>query len=172
MIFHYDSPGFTASYCFYSVIEASTNEVQYLPTLCNQLNIIDGHNRRWIDTDTIDRYYRSCWLPIASIYRLKIFHFLTDGIDHRSEKKNFSSIKSNHWLKIFFSTEDHRSNRCFLQLIDYRYRSNRCFFSPSVPIYAQHVTKKQKKLFKIQFSLGIGLLHGTQGHGGVLWKNG
>ncbi len=34
---------------------------------------IDGHNRRWIDTDTIDRYCWSCWPPIVSIHRLKIF---------------------------------------------------------------------------------------------------
>ncbi len=29
----------------------------------------------WINTDIIDRYYLSCWLPIALIHRLKIFHF-------------------------------------------------------------------------------------------------
>ncbi len=49
------------------------------------------------------------------------------------KKKNFSPIKSNHRLKIFFSSKDHRSNRCFLQLIDYRYRSNRCFFRHRCP---------------------------------------
>ncbi len=49
------------------------------------------------------------------------------------QKKFFSPIKSNHRLKIFFSSKDHRSNRCFLQLIDYRYRSNRCFFRHRCP---------------------------------------
>jgi hypothetical protein len=32
---------------------------------------------------------------------VKKFSFLTDSIN-RSKKKKFSSIKSNHWLKIFF----------------------------------------------------------------------
>jgi hypothetical protein len=60
---------------------------------------------------------------------VKNFSFLTDSIDHRSNKKKFSSIKSNQRLKIIFSSKDHRSNLCFLQLIDYWYRSNRCFFA-------------------------------------------
>jgi hypothetical protein len=28
-----------------------------------------GHNRQWIDTDTINQYYRSCWLLIVLIHR-------------------------------------------------------------------------------------------------------
>ncbi len=83
------------------------------------------------------RYYRSIlsvMLATDSIdLSVKNFSFLTDSIDHRSEKKNFSSIKSNHRLKIFFSSKDHRSNQCFLQLIDYRYRSSRCFFRHRCP---------------------------------------
>ncbi len=83
------------------------------------------------------RYYRlilSVMLATNTINLLvKNFSFLTDSIDHRSEKKNFSSIKSNHRIKIFFSSKDHRSNRCFLQLIEYRYRSNRCFFRHRCP---------------------------------------
>ncbi len=83
------------------------------------------------------RYYQlipSVMLATDSIdLWVKKFSFLTDIIDYRSEKKIFSSIKSNHRLKIFFSSKDHRSNRCFLQLIDYRYRSNRCFFRHRCP---------------------------------------
>ncbi len=52
------------------------------------------------------RYYRSILLVMLatnSIYLLvNNFSFLTYSIDHRSENKNFSSIKSNHQLKIFF----------------------------------------------------------------------
>jgi hypothetical protein len=90
-------------------------------------------NRRWIDTDTIDRYYWSCWLPIASIYLLKIVHFWPIVSIISLKEKKFSSIKSNHRLKIFFSSKDHRSNLCFLQLIDYQYRSNRYFFRHRCP---------------------------------------
>ncbi len=61
-----------------------------------------GHNRRWIDTDTIDRYYWSCWLPIVPIHRLKKFPFFTNSIDHRFEKKFCFSIELNHRLRIFF----------------------------------------------------------------------
>jgi hypothetical protein len=61
------------------------------------------------------------------------FLFLTDSIDRRSEKNNFSSINRTIGLGFFFSAKDHRSNRCFLQLIDYRYRSNRCFFRHRCP---------------------------------------
>jgi hypothetical protein len=64
---------------------------------------------------------------------VKHFLFLTDSIDHRFEKRKKFSIESNHRLKIFFSSKDHRSNWCFLQLIDYRYRSNRCFFRHRCP---------------------------------------
>jgi hypothetical protein len=70
-------------------------------------------NGRWIDTNTIDRYYRSCWLPIPSIYRFKTFHFWPKVSIIGQKKKDFSSIKSNHRLKIFFSSKDHRSNQCF-----------------------------------------------------------
>ncbi len=84
---------------------------------------------------------------------VKIFSFFTDSIDHRSEKKNFSPIKSNHRLKIFFSSKDHRSNRCFLQLIDYRYRSNRCFFrhwcQPMGPPHPQELGIDQGQLTNI-----------------------
>ena len=45
---------------------------------------------------------------------VKNFSFLTDSIDHRFEKKFIFSIESNHRLKIFFSSKDHRSNQCFL----------------------------------------------------------
>jgi hypothetical protein len=40
---------------------------------------------RWIDTDTIDRPYWSCWPPIVSIHRLKIFSFwsIVSIIDHK-----------------------------------------------------------------------------------------
>jgi hypothetical protein len=83
------------------------------------------------------RYYRSIlsvMLATDSIdLSVKNFSFLTDSINHRSENKNFSSIKSYHRLKIFFSSKDHRCNRYFLQLIDYRYRSNRCFFRHRCP---------------------------------------
>ncbi len=96
-------------------------------------------NRRWIDTHTINRYYRSCWLPIASFYRLKIFHFWPI-VSIIGPKKKFSSIKSNHRLKIFFSSKDHRSNRCFLQLIDYQYQSNQCFFRHRCPSVVASLT--------------------------------
>ncbi len=64
---------------------------------------------------------------------IKNFSFLADRIDHRFEKKFFLLIESNHRLKIFCSSTDHRSNRCFFQLIDYRYRSIRCFFRHRCP---------------------------------------
>ncbi len=83
------------------------------------------------------RYYRSIlsvMLATDSIdLSVKNCSFFIDSIDHRSEKKIFSPIKSNHRLKIFFSSKDHPSNRCFLQLIDYQYRSNRCFFRHRCP---------------------------------------
>jgi hypothetical protein len=65
----------------------------HVPCTCSThtILIIDGHNRRWIDgsipissIDTIDRYYWSCWPPIVSIHRLKIFS-LIHSIDHRSQ---------------------------------------------------------------------------------------
>jgi hypothetical protein len=88
------------------------------------------------------RYYRSIlsvMLATDSIdLWVKNFSFLTDSIDHRSEKKNFSSKKSNHRLKIFFLLK-------IIDLIDVFFTVNRLsvsiqsmFFSPSVPIYASH----------------------------------
>ncbi len=50
-------------------------------------------------------------------------------IDHRWKKFDFWPILSIHRLKIIFSYDNHRSNRCFLPSVDYRYRSNRCFFT-------------------------------------------
>jgi hypothetical protein len=64
----------------------------------NNINIsrwvvnIDGHNQRRIDgsipivsIDTIDRYYWSCWPPIVSIHRSKIFSLrsIVSIIDHK-----------------------------------------------------------------------------------------
>jgi hypothetical protein len=91
----------------------------------------------WLDIIAMDRYryYRSFWLPIVSIHRLKNFHFWPIVSIIGSKKKNIL-IESNHRLKIFFSSKDHRSNRYFLQLIDYRYRSNRCFFRHRCPTMA------------------------------------
>jgi hypothetical protein len=95
-----------------------------------------GHNQWWIDTNTIDRYYWSCWLPIVSIYRLKIFHFwpivLIIGSKKHFRKKIIVSIESNHRLKIFFSPKDHRSNRCFFTV---NWLLVSMFFSPSVPTH-------------------------------------
>ncbi len=45
-------------------------------------------NHRRIDTDSIDRYYRSCFTPKISIHRLKILEVWP--------------IVSIHWFKIFF----------------------------------------------------------------------
>jgi hypothetical protein len=72
-----------------------------------------GRNPRWIDTNTIDWYYWSCWQPIVSIHRLKMFHFwLIVSIIGPHTKKIFP-IESNHQLKIFSSSKDHWSNWCF-----------------------------------------------------------
>ncbi len=96
-------------------------------------------NRRWIVTDTIDRYYQSCWLPIASIYRLKIFNFLPIVSIFGSKKKMFFFIdKIKPTAKIFFFLKIIDLIDVFLQLIDYRHRSNQCFFHhrcPSMYIY-------------------------------------
>jgi hypothetical protein len=42
----------------------------------------------------------------------------------------------------FFSYDDHRSNRCFLPSIDYRYRSNRYFFYHRCPTMALTIGKR------------------------------
>ncbi len=67
--------------------------------------LLFSSNRRWIDTDTINWYYQSCWLPIASIYQLKIFHFWLIV--------SIIGCKKKHRLKIFSSSQDHRSNQFF-----------------------------------------------------------
>jgi hypothetical protein len=63
------------------------------------LHSIDGHNRRWIDTDTIDRCYRSILLVMLTTDSIdpsvKAFFFLIDSIDHRSQNP--------------YQTDDHRS---------------------------------------------------------------
>ncbi len=50
---------------------------------------IDGQNRRWIDTDTIDRYYRSILLVMLTTDSIdpsvKNFFFLIYSIDHQSQ---------------------------------------------------------------------------------------
>ncbi len=50
---------------------------------------------------------------------IKHFTFLTNSIDHRR--------------KIFSSSDDHRSNRYFLRVHWFCYRSNQCFFSHRCP---------------------------------------
>jgi hypothetical protein len=84
-------------------------------------------NRQYIDTDTIDWYYQSGWLPMASIYCLKNFDFWLI-VSIIGPKKFCSPLKSNHPLKIFFLLKT-IDPRCFLQLIDYRYRFNQCFLA-------------------------------------------
>jgi hypothetical protein len=65
------------------------------PSAIGSYSIFTSHHRwaqsamdRWIDTDSIDRYYRSILLvsfsSMLSIHRLKTFLFLIDSIDHRS----------------------------------------------------------------------------------------
>ncbi len=77
---------------------------------------------------------------------VKNFSFLTDSIDHRFEKKNYFFDRIKQSAQDFFSSKDHQSNRCFLQLIDYRYRSNQCFFfSPLVPPMDVSHYKKGKR---------------------------
>ncbi len=78
----------------------------YMYVLCSS---IGGHNWWWIDTDTIDRYYWSCWPPIVSIHGLKIFSFwlIVSIIDHKILVKpmtidpsvHFQPILSIHWSK-------------------------------------------------------------------------
>jgi hypothetical protein len=92
------------------------------------------------DTNTIDRYYRSCWLPIVSIHRLKIFHFWLIVSIIVSKKKIIFSIESNHRLKIFFSSKDHWSNWYFFTVNRLSVSIQSMFFSPSVPNYADLVT--------------------------------
>jgi hypothetical protein len=57
---------------------------------------IAGHHWRWIDTNTIDLYYWSCWPPIISIHRLKIFYFwsIVSIIDHKILVKPMAIIPS------------------------------------------------------------------------------
>jgi hypothetical protein len=86
--------------------------------------------RRWIDTDTIDRYYLSCWLPMVSIHRLKIFHFrLIVSIYF------FDRIETS--TQDFFSSKDIRSNRCFFTVNRLSVSIQSMFFSPLVPTYVQ-----------------------------------
>jgi hypothetical protein len=60
---------------------------------------VDGHNRRWIDTDTIDRCYRSILLVMLTTGSIdplvKDFFFLIDSIDRQSQN--------------LCQTDDHRS---------------------------------------------------------------
>ncbi len=73
-----------------------------------------GHNRRWIDTGTIDWYYWSSLLPIVSILWLKIVHFWPI-VSIIGLKKNYFFDRIEPSAQDFFSSKDHRSNRCFLQ---------------------------------------------------------
>ncbi len=131
-------PASTCSSCYMFTETTSQHQLHYLIHLCFLLFNssmqqifwhcpflpswrLAGHNRGWIKTDTIDRFYQSCWLPIVSIHLLKMFHFLPI-VSIIGSKKIILSIESIHRLKVFFSSKDHRSNQCFLQLIDYRYR--------------------------------------------------
>jgi hypothetical protein len=122
-------------------IEEYTSAFFFLTVWCNR------------SFDTVPFYRRYIWLGIIAMDRyryyqsilsvmlatdcidpsVKIFSFLTDSIDHRF-KKNYFFDRIEPSAQDFFSSKDHRSNRCFLQLIDYRYRSNHVF-SPSVPNY-------------------------------------
>jgi hypothetical protein len=89
---------------------------------------------RIIDTDRIDRYYRSCLTLKVSIHRLKILE-VWPKVSIIGEKKLFFYRLYRSIDLIFFSSDDHRSNQCFLLLIDYLYQFNQCFFLPSVPNY-------------------------------------
>jgi hypothetical protein len=84
------------------------------------------------------RYYQSKLLVMLATDSIdtsvKKFTFLTDSIDHRSQKKIFL-IKLNHRLKISFSSKDHQCNRCFLQLSIISIDPINVFL-PSVPTYA------------------------------------
>ncbi len=78
--------------------------------LQGKLLCIDGHNRRWIDTDAIDRYYWSCWPLIVSIHQLKIFSLwsIVSIIDHKilirtmtiHPSVHIQPMVSIHWSKI------------------------------------------------------------------------
>jgi hypothetical protein len=55
------------------------------------------------------------------------FSFLTDSIDHQWAQKFFLQLNRTIGFRFFSSSKDHRSNRCFLQLINYWYQSDQCF---------------------------------------------
>ncbi len=85
------------------------------------------------------------------------------------EKKfDFWPIVSIHRLKIFSSSDDHRFSGCFLPSIDYRYRSNRCFFDHRCPTMIKTIVDI-KEIMVIQAifdTTDISHLghHGYQGH--------
>ncbi len=58
---------------------------------------------------------------------------LTDGIDHPCKKFAFWPIVSIHRLKIFFLLTTIDLINVFCHQIDYRYRSNQCFFDHWCP---------------------------------------
>jgi hypothetical protein len=65
-----------------------------------------------------------------------IFLFLTDSIDHRFEQKNYFFNRVKPSAQDFFHLKTIDLIDVFLQLIDYRYRSNRCFFRHRCPTMA------------------------------------
>jgi hypothetical protein len=66
---------------------------------------------------------------------VKHFSFLTDSIDHRSGKKNFSSIKSTIGLRFFFLLKI-INLKMFFTVDRLSVSIQSMFFLPSVPIYA------------------------------------
>jgi hypothetical protein len=121
-------------------LEEYTSAFFFLTVRCNRSFDTVPFYRRYIWLGIIAmnryRYYRSIlsvMLATDSIDpSVKNFSFLTNSINHQFEKKLFfDRIESS--AQDFFSFKDHRSNRCFLQLIDYRYRSNQCFFRHRCP---------------------------------------
>ncbi len=82
--------------------------------------------------DVIDPSVKLFFLSIVStiVHKSHLWPMAIDPSVHTE------SIVSIHRLKIFFSADDHWSNRCFSPSIDYRYRSNRCFIYHRCPTMA------------------------------------
>jgi hypothetical protein len=54
-----------------------------------------GHNRRWIDAETIDLYDWSCWPLIVSIYWFTYNRYRSIGLKNRFPSTHYSKWKKN-----------------------------------------------------------------------------
>ncbi len=111
-------------------------------------------NNQRIDTNSVDRYYRSCF-TLKILIQVTNFRSLTDSINHQWKKFVFWLIVSIHQLNIFFllTTIDLSEVFCRHRL---SVSIQSMFFWPSVPNYVTAIEMAGKILNRVSDYPGSG----------------